>query len=135
MTELNELYRCNVCGNIVEVVNAGFGQLVCCSVPMTKIEVQTQDELMQEKHIPILIEEENGESVVKVGATEHPMEDKHYIMFIEAISPDKQYVKRKYLKPGEKPELNLKCKCENIIARALCNIHGLWESALHKNQK
>lgn len=134
MVKVNELYKCNVCGNIVEIVNAGFGELVCCSVPMSKLEVQTHEEEYGEKHIPVIIKEENGEHVVKVGSVEHPMSEEHHIMFIEAISPDKQYITRKYLQPGEKPELKLECKCSHLIARALCNIHGLWESLLHKEK-
>lgn len=134
MTEINELYKCNVCGNIVEIVNKGFGQLVCCSVPMSKIEVQTNEQNLGEKHLPVLVKDENGKFVIRVGEIEHPMEKEHRIMFIEAISKDKKYLKRVYLNSGEKPELDPECKCNYLDARELCNIHGLFESALTKNQ-
>lgn len=134
MTELNELYKCNVCGNIVEIVNKGFGQLVCCSVPMTKIEPQTNEQNLNEKHLPVLIKDENDKYIIRVGEMEHPMEKEHYIMFIEAISKDKKYLKRVYLNPDEKPELDPECKCNYLDARELCNIHGLFEASLSKNQ-
>lgn len=134
MTEINELYKCNVCGNIVEIVNKGFGQLVCCSVPMTKIETQTTEETFGEKHLPVLVKEDE-KYIIKVGKVEHPMEEAHHIMFIEAISKDKKYLKRVYLKAGDKPELDPECKCFNLDARELCNIHGLFEAPLTKEEK
>lgn len=134
MTELNEIYKCSICGNIVEVLHPGVGELVCCEVPMNKIEEQKYDENFTEKHIPIMVFE-GDKKTIRVGSIEHPMQNDHYIMFIEAISPDKRYLKRKFLFPGEKPELELKCKCEEIYAREYCNIHGLWSSELNsKNQ-
>lgn len=128
MTERLEIYKCAVCGNIVEVVLNGYGQLVCCGQNMIHLEEQTgDDELLNEKHVPIL--ERTSEGVtIKVGATKHPMLPEHYIAFIEAQSADKRYVKRKYLYSSEEPELQIKCGCEEVIAREYCNIHGLWTS-------
>ncbi len=127
MTEKLEIYKCNICGNIVEIINPGAGELVCCSVPMEHLPEHSTDEEMQEKHVPIVtLEGEN--KIIRVGSIPHPMEDSHYIIFIEAISSDKKYIKRKYLTAGDEPKLELKAPCnyENFTARELCNIHGLW---------
>ena len=135
MVEKNEIYKCKVCGNIVEIVNEGAGELVCCNEPMIKIEVQTHEEEIGEKHIPVIIKGDNGEYFVKIGSEEHPMTEEHHIDFIEAISQDKKYITRKYLQAGEKPELKLECKCYELTVRAYCNIHGLWESILSKEKE
>lgn len=128
MTKILEMYKCNICGNFVEVVLPGAGELVCCGQPMERMREQTQgEEMVGEKHVPVISKTENGVEV-KVGSIEHPMEDNHYIQFIEVNSLDKRYVKRKYLYPHEEPVLNLKCSCDKVIARELCNIHGLWIS-------
>lgn len=129
MTEKLQLYKCNVCGNIVEVVNNGSGTLVCCSLPMELLEEKTNDNEAQEKHVPIVISEGENKTI-RVGSIRHPMEKEHYIMFIEAISSDKKYLKREYLCPFEEPkmELNNACSYNDFIARELCNIHGLWKS-------
>lgn len=130
MTELMEIYKCEICGNIVEIVNQGAGELVCCGQPMTLLHEQTPSDEMDnsfEKHVPV-VTFEGEKKVIRVGTIPHPMQEEHYIMFIEAISPDKKYIKRKYLKPLDKPELELKCISDNIRARELCNIHGLWRS-------
>ncbi len=128
MTKILEMYKCNICGNIVEVVLSGEGELVCCGQPMEKMEEHTNNEEMTgEKHVPVIEKTQDG-VIVKVGSIPHPMENEHYIMFIEVNSKDKRYVKRKYLHPHEEPVLNLKCSCDKVIARELCNIHGLWTS-------
>ena len=128
MTEKLELYKCHVCGNLVEVVLAGEGELVCCGQPMEKLVPQTQsNEMIGEKHVPIVEKTQDGIKI-RVGSIPHPMEDEHYITFIEAMSDDKRYVKRKYLYPHEAAELNLKCSCDKVIAREFCNIHGLWSN-------
>lgn len=125
MTELMEIYKCEVCGNIVEIINGGYGTLVCCSQPMQKLNEHNNDEVAQEKHVPVL--EINGqEKIIRVGSIPHPMEPEHYIMFIEAISKDKVWIKRKYLKPGEEPSLKFGSDGDKMITRELCNIHGLW---------
>ena len=126
MTEKLELYKCNLCGNVVEVVLSGVGELVCCGQPMEKMVAKDySDEMLQEKHVPVIkLEKDNIE--IRVGSIPHPMSEEHYIQFIEAYSKDKRYVKRKYLFPNEEPVLKLKCDCKDTIARELCNIHGLW---------
>ncbi|MBP2034123.1 superoxide reductase [Clostridium algifaecis] len=124
MTQLNEIYKCDLCGNIVEVVHSSGGQLVCCGQPMT-LQTENTVEASKEKHIPV-IEKLKDEILIKVGSTEHPMDEKHYIEWIEIQTPKNIY--RKYLKPGEKPEAVFKTNDDIICARAYCNIHGLWKS-------
>lgn len=127
MSEKLDLYKCNVCGQVIEVINPGVGQLVCCSVPMEQLIEHMNDDEMQEKHVPVVtIEGEN--KTIRVGSIAHPMEKEHYIMFIEAISPDKKYLKRKYLYPADEPKMELKhcSNYEDFSARELCNLHGLW---------
>jgi len=124
--KINDLYKCSVCGNIVEVAHIGGGELVCCSKPMQVMTANTQ-EASTEKHIPVIEKTANG-YLVKVGSAEHPMEEKHYIEFIEVFSQDGK-IGRKYLKPGDKPQaVFLSTGVEIVKARAYCNIHGLWES-------
>ena len=124
MTDIREVYKCEICGNIVEVLHDGVGQLVCCGAPMKLLEEKTQDE-GNEKHVPVI--EKTGDGVkVKVGSVEHPMEDNHFIEWIEVIADGK--ICRKWLKPGEKPEAEFRMKAENISAREHCSVHGLWKS-------
>ena len=123
MVKLNEVYKCEVCGNIVQVVHASAGQLVCCGKPMRLLEENTTDAAL-EKHVPVVEKTENGVKV-KVGEKEHPMEEKHYIEWIEVITENKVY--KKYLKPGEKPEEEFKLDEEVVKVREYCNIHGLWK--------
>jgi len=122
MAELKQVYRCNICGNIVEVLHAGSGQLVCCGQPMELLTEKTED-VGKEKHVPVVEVTADGFKV-KVGSIEHPMEENHYIEWIELIADDKVY--RRFLKPGEKPEAEFKVKAEQIQAREYCNVHGLW---------
>jgi len=124
MTELNQIYKCNVCGNIVEILHTGKGELVCCGKPMELLEEKTKDEGM-EKHVPVIEKTDNGIKV-KIGSVPHPMETEHYIEWIEILADGKTY--RKFLKPGDAPEAEFDIKAENIIARELCNIHGLWKA-------
>lgn len=124
MTNLNEIYKCALCGNIVEVVHASAGQLVCCGQPMKLLKENTA-EASKEKHIPLIVKSEN-EVLVKIGSIEHPMEEKHYIEWIELQTLDNVY--RKYLKPGDEPEAVFKTNEEIICAREYCNIHGLWKA-------
>jgi superoxide reductase len=123
MTERNQIYRCNVCGNIVEVLNAGIGELVCCGQPMELLKELTED-VGLEKHVPVIEKTESGVKV-KVGSVPHPMETNHFIEWIEIIANDKTL--RKFLKPGDKPEAEFEIKAENIEAREYCNIHNLWK--------
>ncbi|OAA90353.1 desulfoferrodoxin [Clostridium ljungdahlii] len=124
MTQLNQIYKCDLCGNIVEVIHPNGGQLVCCGRPMT-LQRENTVEASKEKHIPIIEKAESGVSI-KVGSIEHPMEEKHYIEWIEVQTPKNIY--RKCLKPGEKPEAVFKMNDNIVCVRAYCNIHGLWEA-------
>jgi len=124
MTQLKQIYRCNICGNIVEVLHAGVGKLVCCGQPMELLTEKTKD-VGLEKHVPI-IEKMGSRIRVKVGSIPHPMEEKHYIEWIE-INVDGKTC-RKLLKPGDKPEADFEITAEKIEAREYCNIHGLWKS-------
>jgi superoxide reductase len=124
MTELKQIYKCNVCGNIVEVIHTGVGELVCCGQPMELLTEKTED-VGLEKHVPV-IEKVGGKVKVKVGSVPHPMEEKHYIEWVEIIANGK--ICRKFLKPGEKPEAEFETTAERIEAREYCNIHGLWKT-------
>ncbi len=123
MTELLQIYKCEVCGNIVEMVHTGAGELVCCGQPMKLFTENTVD-AAKEKHVP-LKEAADGGLKVKVGSVAHPMEEKHYIEWIEIIQGDKAY--RRFLKPGEAPEAVFPVEGE-WTAREYCNLHGLWKS-------
>ena len=124
MTQRLQVYKCMVCGNIVEVVHAGTGELVCCGQPMTLMRENTVDASL-EKHVPVF--EKTSEGIkVKVGSIPHPMEEKHYIEWIELIADDRAY--RQFLSPGGKPEAIFKIEAKKIIAREYCNLHGLWKS-------
>ncbi len=124
MTEKNQVYKCNICGNIVEVLHTGKGELVCCGQPMEPLEEKTED-TGREKHVPV-IEKTEGIVKVRIGSVPHPMEEGHYIEWIELIADGMVY--RKFLNPGEKPEVEFHTEAENIKAREHCNIHGLWVS-------
>ena len=124
MTELRQIYRCNVCGNIVEVLHAGVGTLVCCGQPMELLIEKIEDAGL-EKHVPVIEKTETG-YLVKVGSIPHPMEEKHYIEWIELVTDGKSC--RKFLKPDEKPEALFEVKAEKVWAREYCNIHELWKS-------
>ena len=119
-----QIYKCNICGNIIEVLDAKSGVLTCCSQPMILREGNTVDAAV-EKHVPVIEKKEDG-ILVKVGSVTHPMEEKHYIQWIEII--DGETSCRHFLKPGEAPEKFFPCTDENIQAREYCNLHGLWES-------
>jgi len=124
LTELKQIYRCNICGNIVTVLHAGVGELVCCGQPMELLVEKTEDAGL-EKHVPIV--EKTGNKVkIKVGSVPHPMEQNHYIEWIEIIADDAVY--RKFLKPGDEPEAEFEITAEKIEAREYCTIHGLWKS-------
>jgi len=124
MARLNQIYKCGICGNIVEVLHEGAGELVCCGQPMELQEEKTIDE-GREKHVPVL--ERNGNELkVRVGETPHPMEESHYIEWIE-VSNGSKFLK-KFLKLGDAPEAIFLIDCENPRARIYCNVHGLWKS-------
>ena len=124
MTQLNQIYKCEVCGNIVEVLHTGVGELVCCGEPMVLLTENTVD-AAKEKHVPV-IEKSGNKVTVKVGSVAHPMEEKHYIEFVELMADGKVY--RKFLKPGEKPEATFEITAAQVSAREYCNLHGLWKA-------
>ncbi|MBU3182356.1 desulfoferrodoxin [Clostridium psychrophilum] len=124
MTEIKEIYKCGICGNIVEVVHASGGILVCCGQPMT-LQVENTVDAAKEKHVPV-VEAVEGGVLVKVGAVEHPMVDAHYIEWIEIQTENKVY--RKYLKPGDKPEALFILDEKVLTVREYCNLHGLWKA-------
>lgn len=124
MTQLRQVYKCNVCGNIVEVVHPSMGTLVCCGQNMELLTEKSADTGM-EKHVPVIEKTPEG-ILVKVGSIEHPMLEEHHIEWIELHTPNHIY--RKYLHAGEKPEALFKTDEEVLYAREYCNIHGHWKS-------
>jgi superoxide reductase len=122
MTDRKQIYKCNICGNIIEVLHTGAGQLVCCGQPMELLSAKTQD-AGSEKHVPV-IEKTAAGIKVTIGAILHPTEEAHYIEWIEIIADGRTC--RKFLKPGDKPQAEFEIKEEQIEVRAYCNIHGLW---------
>jgi len=124
MTALRQIYKCNICGNIVEVLHTGKGELVCCGQPMELLQEKTSDVGM-EKHVPVIEATERGIKV-KVGDVPHPMEEQHYIEWIQVITDSESC--RKLLKPGDKPEADFDIKSQTLVAREHCNVHGLWKS-------
>ena len=124
MTERLQVYKCEVCGNIVEMLHTGVGELVCCGQPM-KLYVENTVDAAKEKHVPV-IEKIDGGYKVKVGSVPHPMEEKHFIEWIELIAGDKAY--RQFLNPGATPEAIFMLEADQVTAREYCNLHGLWKS-------
>ncbi|MGB9975620.1 desulfoferrodoxin [Thermovenabulum sp.] len=124
MTSLKQIYKCEICGNIVEVVHTGKGQLVCCGKPMNLLVENTVD-ASKEKHVPV-IEKIEGGFKVKVGSVPHPMEEKHFIEWIELITENGTL--REFLKPGQAPEAVFYTDADKVTAREYCNIHGLWSA-------
>ncbi|AYD40841.1 desulfoferrodoxin [Clostridium fermenticellae] len=122
MTEIKQIYKCEVCGNVIEVVHQGKGTLICCGREMKLMDENTVD-ASHEKHVPVIEKIQDG-VYVKVGEQEHSMEDGHYIEWIEVHTPNK--ICRKYLRPNEKPEAIFKVDSEVLCAREYCNVHGLW---------
>jgi superoxide reductase len=124
MTELRQIYKCNICGNIIEVLHPGRGQLVCCGQPMELLEEKTVD-VGREKHVPVIERTATGLRV-RVGSVPHPMEKEHYIEWVEVVADG--MVCTKFLNPGVKPEAEFEVKAGKVGAREYCNIHGLWKS-------
>lgn len=124
MTIINQVYRCEVCGNIVEVLHAGKGNLVCCGRTMVLQEENVVD-ASKEKHVPVVTKTERGYKV-SVGSAPHPMEEKHYIEWIELVADGRAI--RQHLSPGSVPEAEFCTDAEDVVARAYCNIHGHWKS-------
>jgi len=125
MAQMHEVYKCEACGNVVEILHAGGGDLVCCGQDMVLLKANTVDAAL-EKHVPVI--EKKGRTVtVKVGSVAHPMEEKHYIEVVGVWAGNKLY--RAYLKPGDRPEATFEVDGDVQHARAYCNLHGLWKSA------
>jgi len=119
-----EIYKCDICGNMVEVVHGGAGELTCCGQAMKLLSENTVDAAL-EKHVPV-VEKVDGGVKVTVGAVAHPMEEKHYIEWIEVIADGRAY--RKFLNPGDVPEAVFLIDASDITAREFCNLHGLWKA-------
>lgn len=124
MSTTNEIYKCTVCGNIVEVLHAGEGELVCCGQPMVLMAENTVD-AAKEKHVPVITKVAEGYKVA-VGSVAHPMEAKHWIEWIEVVADGRVY--RHNLEPGQLPEATFSIKADQVTAREYCNIHGLWRA-------
>ncbi len=125
MAKKLEIYKCNICGIITEIIHNGNGSLVCCGKPMNLIEENTVDAAV-EKHVPAVEKTADGIKVV-VGSVPHPMTEEHYIEWIEVIVGD-TCVCQKYFKPGDAPEAFFPVKSEEFTVRAYCNLHGLWKA-------
>ncbi|OIO16992.1 desulfoferrodoxin [Candidatus Kuenenbacteria bacterium CG1_02_38_13] len=132
MTQLHQIYKCQVCGNIVEVVYSGAGELVCCGQPM-ELQVENIVNESSKKHVPVIEElpanvcRVKDGVIVKIGEIEHPMTLEHYIEWVEIIIGDGRRG-RKFLSPGDKPNVEFHTRAKVIGARAYCNLHGLWKS-------
>ena len=124
MAEIKEIYKCDACGNIVEVLHGGPGVLVCCGADMRLFFENTTD-ASKEKHVPVIEKTKTGFKV-KVGSVPHPMEEKHFIQWIELLADGKVY--RQFLQPGAKAEAFFPIQAASVTARELCNLHGLWKS-------
>jgi superoxide reductase len=124
MTERLQIYKCEVCGNIVEVLHAGAGELVCCGKPM-KLFLENTVDASKEKHVPVIEKTANGLKI-KIGSVAHPMEEKHYIEWIEIVADGKAY--RQFLRPGDAPEATFPVIAIKVVAREYCNLHGLWKA-------
>jgi superoxide reductase len=118
----NALYRCSICGNVVELLAVGRGTLTCCGQPMAHL-VENTVEASREKHVPVITPVAGGYRVA-VGSVPHPMVDAHHIPFIDLLTKDA--VLRRFLMPGEAPEVTFCTDATQVTARAWCNLHGLW---------
>ncbi|MDP2172432.1 MAG: desulfoferrodoxin [Candidatus Cloacimonadaceae bacterium] len=126
MTELRQIYHCPLCGNVVEMLFPGAGELVCCGEPMNLLKANSVD-AAKEKHVPV-ITEINGKIKVSVGSVPHPMEEKHFIAMIEVVTETDVY--RHEFKPGDTPEAIFPVALADMLyAREYCNLHGLWKNA------
>ncbi len=123
MAERLQVYKCATCGNIVEVLSGGAGELVCCGSPMKLLDEKTAD-AATEKHVPVIEKIEAGYKV-KVGSVPHPMLEEHYIEWIELLADGKAY--RQFLNPGDEPQAVFNVEADRVSAREHCNVHGLWK--------
>ncbi len=122
MTKKLELYRCEICGNIVQIMHEGMDALVCCGEPMNKIDSHGIEEEMKEKHVPAFLNEQE----IQIGSEPHPMTPEHHIEFIQAMSEDKKHVYTKFLEITDEPKMKINNQYKK--AREYCNIHGLWQN-------
>ncbi len=122
--KIGQIFKCQICGNIVEMLHVGGGELVCCSQPMNLLEEKTEDK-GNEKHVPIIEKTEKGVKV-KVGSIPHPMEEKHFIEWIEILADGSSC--KKFLKPGQASKAEFETTATNVTARIYCNLHALWKS-------
>ena len=121
MTNHLEFYRCEICGNIVQVMHTGAGELVCCGKPMTLLQPYTLADEKQEKHVPVFIENK-----IQVGSVLHPMLEEHHIEFIQAVSDDKKQFLTRFLDANDEPQITLG-ETQYTSATEYCNLHGLWQ--------
>jgi superoxide reductase len=124
MAKIFEIYKCDLCGNIVETVQTGGGALTCCGQNMNLLTENSVD-AATEKHVPV-IERGNGTITVKVGSVAHPMEEAHYIQWVELLADGKSYTQ--FLKPGDAPEAVFNIEADKVTAREYCNLHGHWKA-------
>jgi len=124
MTQRYQIYKCKVCGDVVEVQHDGGGTLGCCDQPMGLLSENTTD-AAKEKHVPV-IERSSGMVRVAIGSVPHPMEEKHYIEWIQFIADGRAY--RQFLKPGMAPEAIFPVDATDVTAREHCNLHGVWKA-------
>ncbi len=124
MTERLQVYKCEVCGNMIEIIHSGAGTIICCNKPMILQEENSAD-ASKEKHVPV-IEKVPGGYKVKIGSIPHPMEEKHCIEWVELIADGKAY--RAFLKPGDQPEAFFEIEAVSVSAKEYCNLHGLWKA-------
>ncbi len=124
MAQRLEVYKCNLCGNIVEVMTGGAGALVCCGQDMVLMSENTVD-AAQEKHVPVATKVDGGWEVA-VGSVAHPMDDNHWIEWIEINANGTSY--KEFLNPGQEPKAFFPVDAAAVTARAYCNLHGLWKS-------
>jgi superoxide reductase len=124
MAKKLDIYKCDVCGHIIEVIHDGKGELVCCNQPM-RLQTENTTDAAKEKHVPV-IEKVEGGYKIKIGSVPHPMEEKHYIEWIELIADGRAY--RQFLSPGQTPEAFFCVNAQTISAREYCNLHGLWKA-------
>ncbi|MDR2488198.1 MAG: desulfoferrodoxin [Desulfovibrio sp.] len=120
-----EILKCEICGNIVEVISGGAGEMTCCKTPM-KLMIEGGTDAAKEKHVPVLKKTDNGYKVA-VGSVPHPMEDKHWIQWVELVADGISYMR--FLKPGDAPEAEFRVSGKNVYAREYCNLHGHWKAS------
>ena len=124
MTAHLELYKCEICGNIVQIMHPGFGELVCCGKPMTAIKAHLPEEEYKEKHVPYYV----NAYEIQIGSVPHPMTPEHYIEFIQVVSEDKKHVETKFLNHNDQANMKTGENPQPQIAYEYCNLHGLWRN-------